>query len=53
MTGLPFPYIEVSVKECKLIMDAEGQIGPIDATSTKDKFNVGGRAMITFIKESI
>jgi cytochrome c len=52
MTGLPFPYIEVSVKEGKLIMDAGGQAGPIDPTASKDKFDAGGRAMISFIKEN-
>lgn len=52
MTGLPFPYIEMSVKEGKLIMDAGGQAGPIDPTSTKDKFDAGGRAMISFVKEN-
>ena len=51
MTGLPFPYIEVSVKEGKLIMDAGGQAGPIAPTATKDKFDASGRAMITFVKE--
>ena len=52
MTGLPFPYIEISVKEGKLIMDAGGQAGPIDPTSTKNKFDGSGRAMITFIREN-
>lgn len=52
MTGLPFPYIEVSVKEGRLAMDAGGQAGPIDPTTTKDKFDASGRAMITFIKEN-
>lgn len=52
MTGLPFPYIEMSVKEGKLIMDAGGQAGPIDPTSTKNTFDAGGKAVITFIKEN-
>ena len=52
MTGLPFPYIEVSVKEGKLNMDAGGQAGPIDPTATKDKFDAGGKAVLTFVRES-
>jgi cytochrome c len=40
------------VKEGKLIMDAGGQAGPIDPTASKDKFDAGGRAMISFIKEN-
>jgi cytochrome c len=52
MTGLPFPYIEVSIKDGKLIMDAGGQAGPIDPTSTKNKFDAGGKAVITFHVEN-
>jgi cytochrome c len=48
MTGLPFPYIEVSVKEGKLMMDAGGQTGEITPTSEPHQFDAGGKAMITF-----
>jgi cytochrome c len=51
MTGLPFPFIEVSVKEGKLIMDAGGQIGELTPTDTPDKYDAGGRAMIFFIRD--
>jgi cytochrome c len=50
MTGLPFPFIEVSVKEGKLLMDAGGQIGEITPTDTPDKYDASGKAMIIFIR---
>ncbi len=50
MTGLPFPFIEVSVKEGKLMMDAGGQIGEITPTDTPDKYDASGKAMIFFIR---
>lgn len=52
MAGLPFPYIEMSVKDGKLVMDAGGQAGPVQATSTKDKFDASGRAMISFVRDN-
>jgi cytochrome c len=52
MTGLPFPYIEMSVKDGKLVMDAGGQAGLVQATSTKDKFDASGRAMISFVRDN-
>ena len=52
MDGLPFPYIEVSLKDGKLIMDAGGQAGPINPTPAKDKFDADGRATITFLREN-
>ncbi|HEY9048739.1 MAG TPA: ThuA domain-containing protein [Ohtaekwangia sp.] len=50
MTGLPFPFVEVSVKEGKLMMDAGGQVGEIKPTDTADKFDADGRATILFIR---
>jgi cytochrome c len=50
MTGLPFPYIEVSVKEGKLIMDAGGQAGEIKPTAVSDQFDADGRATILFLR---
>lgn len=51
MTGLPFPYIEVTVKEGKLIMDAGGNVGEIKPTAEADKFDADGKATIFFIRE--
>ncbi|MEO7990672.1 MAG: cytochrome C, partial [Chryseolinea sp.] len=50
MTGLPFPFVEVSVKEGKLMMDAGGQIGEITPTDMPDKYDASGKAMIFFIR---
>ncbi len=49
MTGLPFPFIEISVNDNKLMMDAGGQIGEIKSTDEVDKFDADGRAKILFI----
>ena len=51
MTGLPFPFIEVCVKEGKLIMDAGGSIGEITPTDTPDKYDAGGKAIIYFVRD--
>jgi cytochrome c len=50
MTGLPFDFIEISVKDGKVIMDAGGQGGAIDATDTPDKFDANGRATLNFVR---
>ncbi len=50
MTGLPFPYIEISVKDDKLIMDAGGQISEIKPTEEQDLFDADGKATLTFIR---
>jgi cytochrome c len=50
MTGLPFPYIEISVKDNKLIMDAGGQIGEIKPTVEPDQFDSDGKARILFLR---
>ncbi len=50
MTGLPFDYIEVSVKDGKVIMDAGGNSGEVTATDTPDKYDASGRAMLQFVR---
>jgi len=50
MTGLPFEYIVMSVREGKLIMDANGQSGEIKSIGT-DTFDANGQAKITFIRD--
>lgn len=50
MSGLPFPYIEVAVKDSKLMMKAgenDGAITPMDAAGT---FDAGGKATLSFIR---
>ena len=51
MTGLPFPFIEISVKEGKLMIDAGGQVGEIKPTGDADKFDADGKATILFIRD--
>ena len=51
MTGLPFPYIEISVKEGKLMMDAGGQVGEIKSTGEPDQFDANGQAKLLFIRD--
>jgi cytochrome c len=51
MTGLPFPYIEVSVKDGKLMMDAGGQVAEIKSTGEPDQFDAGGQAKLLFLKD--
>lgn len=51
MTGLPFEYIEVKVKDGKVIMDAGGQGGEISATGTPDKFDADGKATVYFVRD--
>ncbi len=50
MTGLPFDYIEVSVKDGKVIMDAGGNSGEVTPTDTPDKYDASGRAMLQFVR---
>ncbi len=52
MTGLPFPYIEISVKDNKLMMDAGGQIGEINPTEETDQFDANGKAKILFLRNN-
>jgi cytochrome c len=50
MTGLPFPHIDVSVKDGKLFMkagDQEGEVKPVGA----DTFDADGRAKILFLRD--
>ncbi|WP_428662177.1 ThuA domain-containing protein [Runella sp.] len=51
MSGLPFEYIEVEVKDGKVIMNAGGQGGEIKSTGTADKFDAEGKATIYFIRD--
>jgi cytochrome c len=50
MTGLPFEYIVVSVKDGKLMVDANGEVGELKATPIPDTFDADGRATLTFIR---
>lgn len=50
MTGLPFEYVVIAVKEGKLIMDANGQTGELTPTGA-DTFDAGGKATITFVRD--
>ena len=53
MTGLPFDYIEISVKEGKVIMNAGGQGGPVNPTDTPDKYDAEGKAVLNFIRNDV
>jgi cytochrome c len=50
MTGLPFDFIEISVKDGKVVMNAGGQGGEINPTETPDKFDANGRATLNFVR---
>jgi cytochrome c len=52
MTGLPFEYIEMSVKDGKPWISAGGQEGELKNTDTPDKFDANGQAMIWFIRDN-
>ena len=51
MTGLPFQYIEISVKDGKLMIIAGEQGGELKATDAPDKFDADGQAIINFIRD--
>jgi cytochrome c len=51
MSGLPFEYIEVSIKDGKLNMQAGEQGGEVQATNTPDKYDAGGKATILFVRD--
>jgi cytochrome c len=51
MTGLPFPYIEVSIQDGKLMMKAGEQSGAITPMDEADKFDAGGKATLLFIRD--
>src|SRR5438045_32107 len=51
MTGLPFPYIEVSVQDGKLMMKAGEQGGVITPMDEADKFDADGKATLLFIRD--
>jgi len=51
MTGLPFPFIEVSVTDGKVFMKAGEQGGEIKPMGEEDKFDADGKATILFIRD--
>lgn len=51
MTGLPFPYIEVSVEGENLYMKAGEQGGAVSATGEADKFDADGKATLLFLRD--
>lgn len=51
MTGLPFPYIEVSVQDGKLMIKAGEQGGEITPMNTPDKYDASGKATFLFIRD--
>lgn len=50
MTGLPFDYVEITVQDGKVIMNAGGQGGPVSPTDTPDKYDADGKAILNFIR---
>lgn len=48
MTGLPFEFITISVKEGTLMIDANGQTGPLSPTATPHAFDADGKALLKF-----
>jgi cytochrome c len=50
MNGLPFPFVEVSVKDGKVMMQAGEQGGEIKPVG-EDKFDADGKATILFIRD--
>ena len=51
MTGLPFDYMEISVKDGKVWSSAGSQAGELKPTGTPDKFDANGQAMILFVRD--
>ncbi len=51
MTGLPFPYLEVSIADGKLMMKGGEQSGAISQTGEADKFDADGKATLLFIRD--
>jgi cytochrome c len=51
MQGLPFDYVEISIADDKVIMNAGGQGGPVNATDTPDKYDADGKAILYFTRE--
>ena len=51
MTGLPFPYIEITTRDGKLMMKAGEQEGAITPMSEPDKFDADGKAALLFIRD--
>jgi cytochrome c len=51
MTGLPFEYMTVLVKDGKLMLDANGQVGEIKPTPAPDTYDADGKAVLTFLRD--
>jgi cytochrome c len=51
MTGLPFEFMTVLVKDGKLMLDANGQVGEIKPTATPDTYDADGKAVLTFLRD--
>ncbi len=51
MSGMPFPYIECTVKDGVLQMKAGEQGGPVKSTGEPDKYDADGKATILFIRD--
>jgi len=48
MTGLPFEFIVISIKEGKVMMEANGQVGELKPTSLPHTFDADGNVTLTF-----
>lgn len=53
MTGLPFDYVEITVQDGKVIMNAGGQGGSINPTDTPDKYDADGKAILNFVRNDV
>ncbi|AYB35798.1 carbohydrate-binding protein [Chryseolinea soli] len=51
MTGLPFEFIVITIKDGKVMMDASGQIGELKPTVMADTYDADGKATINFIRD--
>ena len=52
MTGLPFPYIEVSVQEGKLTLKAGEQVGAVSPAAEADRFTSPEGSVIQFTRDA-
>ena len=51
MTGLPFEFIVITIKDGKVMMDASGQTGELKPTAIADTYDADGKAIINFIRD--
>lgn len=49
--GLPFKYITITAEDGKLMSDNGSEKGELKATSTPDKFDANGAAMLVFVRD--